>query len=220
MLESELIAAEDRDSKWSMVVLHGLGDSREGYRWMPAELDLPWLNYVLVDAPDPYYGGYAWYDFSTDPGPGILRSRHALTALLDHRAKAGFAPEQTILFGFSQGCLMALDVGLRYPSRLAGLIGISGYVHEPATLMRELSPWARQTRILLTHGRFDPLIPADPVRRQVAELKGAGLKIEWHEFDKAHTIEGEAELGLLRGTLKSWAGITAPGSTSNRSYRS
>ena len=36
-----------------MIVLHGLGDSMEGYRWLPEALQLPWLNYLLVNAPDP-----------------------------------------------------------------------------------------------------------------------------------------------------------------------
>ena len=37
-------------------MLHGLGDSIEGYRWMPEALDLPWLNYLLVNAPDANMG--------------------------------------------------------------------------------------------------------------------------------------------------------------------
>ena len=45
-----------------MVMLHGLGDSIEGYRWWPEALGLPWLNHLLVNAPDDYYGGYSWFD--------------------------------------------------------------------------------------------------------------------------------------------------------------
>ena len=43
----------------------------------------------------------------------------------DAQREAGFPTEQTILFGFSQGCLMVLEAGLRYPHRFAGVIGIS-----------------------------------------------------------------------------------------------
>ena len=57
MLVTELVPAREPDSRRLMVVLHGLGDSMDGYRWMPQELDLPWLNYLLVNAPDDYYGG-------------------------------------------------------------------------------------------------------------------------------------------------------------------
>jgi phospholipase/carboxylesterase len=198
LLDTELVPAAERHSRRLLVVLHGLGDSREGYRWLPEALGLPWLNYLLVNAPDPYFGGFAWYDLAGDPRPGVERSRRLLRNLLDAQDAAGFPTAQTLLFGFSQGCLMTLDVGLRYPRPLAGLIGISGYVHEPEKLIAELPPAAWQQRVLVTHGTDDPLIPFAAVREQIHLLKAEGLHIEWHEFVKAHTIAGAAELEVIR----------------------
>ena len=43
---------------------------------------------------------------------------------------------------------MSIEVGLRYPHRLGGIIGISGYVCEPDKLLKELSPVAMQQRAL------------------------------------------------------------------------
>ena len=57
MLHSELIPAAERDSRRLMVMLHGLGDSLDGWRWFPEVMNLPWLNYLLVNAPDDYFGG-------------------------------------------------------------------------------------------------------------------------------------------------------------------
>src|ERR1051325_1583528 len=198
MLQSKLVPAADYASRRLMIVLHGLGDSMDGYRWLPAALRLPWLNYLLVNAPDPYYGGWAWYDYEGDSGPGVVRSRRLLFELLDQQRAAGFPTEQTMLFGFSQGCLMTVDVGLRYPHRFAGLIGISGHVHEPERLIGELSPVVAQQRLLITHGTDDPLIPFAAVREQINLLKAEGLNIEWHEFVKEHTIAGEDELAVIR----------------------
>jgi phospholipase/carboxylesterase len=73
---------------------------------------------------------------------------------------------------------MAVDVGLRYPHKLAGLVGISGWVLRLKSCLKGLSPVALQQRLLITHGRFDPMIPFDPVREQVQKLKAAGLKAE------------------------------------------
>lgn len=202
MLTHELLPAHEAGSRGLLVVLHGLGDSLEGYRWMPAELRLPWLNYLLVNAPDDYFGGYSWYDLYGHPAPGIARSRRLLTELLDTLPGRGFPAAQTALFGFSQGCLMALETGLRYPHRLAGLVGISGYLQDVAALLQELSPVARQQRILMTHGRHDPLIPIEPVRKQAELLRQAGLQLEWREFDKAHTLAGEEELAVIRDFLQ------------------
>jgi phospholipase/carboxylesterase len=198
MLTSELIPAKDPASRRLMVVLHGLGDSLEGYRWIGEAMQLPWLNYLLVTAPDPYYGGFSWYDLYNDPAPGIERSRQLLFALLEDLRQRQYAADQIIFSGFSQGCLMSIEVGARYPRRLAGIVGISGYVHQPEKLAQELSPVARQQRFLLTHGTQDPLIPIQDVRPQIAVLKNAGLQIDWREFVKPHTIAGEVELAVIR----------------------
>ena len=207
MLHTEFIPATEKASCHLMIVLHGLGDSTAGYRWMPAALQLPWLNYLLVNAPDDYFGGYSWFDFAGDPAPGIARSRKLLFGLLDEQRQQGWPTERTTLFGFSQGCLMTWEVGLRYPHRLAGLIGISGYVHEPEKLLEVLSPVAPQQRFLVTHGTLDPLIPFAEVREQVNVLKSAGLRVEWHEFVKAHTLAGDQELDVIRDFVRAgWVG--------------
>ena len=202
MLETDLLPAREPGSRRLLVVLHGLGDSMEGYRWMPEQLRLPWLNYLLVNAPDSYFTGFSWYDIYNNPGPGVERSRKLLFALLDGLPDRGFAPEQTAVFGFSQGGLMAIEIGVRYPHRLAGLIGVSGYAYEPERLLAEASPVAREQEFLLTHGTLDPLIPIAPVRRQVEQLRQGGLRIEWREFEKEHTIAGDAELALIRDFLR------------------
>jgi phospholipase/carboxylesterase len=199
MLDAELIPATVGDSRQLLVALHGLGDSIEGYRWLPEVMGFPWLNCLLVNAPDLYFGGYSWYDFSGDADTGVRRSRALLFELLDHWRGRGYPSAGTVLFGFSQGSLMTVDVGLRYPHRMAGLIGISGYVHQPQELLGELGPEARSIPILMTHGTFDPLIPFEPARQQVRDLESAGLRIEWHEFAKDHTIAGEPELAVIRG---------------------
>ncbi len=211
MLITELIPAENPASKRLLVVLHGLGDSMDGWRWLPEELQLPDLNYLMVNAPDPYYGGYSWYDLYGNAEPGIRRSRALLTQLLDQQRTAGFRSEDIALLGFSQGCLMTLDVGFRYPHRLSALVGISGYVWKPEELLAERSPVARNQRMLFTHGTKDPLIPCAQVRTQVAGLQAAGLAIEWKEFEKVHTISGAEELSLIRAFLE--AGYSTPGAS-------
>ncbi len=198
MLEAEFIPAAQKDSRRLMVVLHGLGDSSAGFHWLPEAMGLPWMHYLLVNAPTPYYGGYAWYDFFGDMANGLARSRKLLFELLDEQRIKGFSTEQTILFGFSQGCLMTVEAGARYPHRFAGLVGISGHVFEPERLVKELSPVALQQRFLITHGFQDPIIPFLKMKEQVNILKGAGLKISWHELMKAHTIAGEAEVAIIR----------------------
>ncbi len=196
MLNSEFIRATQVGADHLMIVLHGLGDSMEGYRWLAPALQLDWMTYVLVNAPDSYYGGYSWYDFARSPGPGIERSGELLRNLLAE-VEPDFPAERIFLFGFSQGCLMAGEIGLTYPKRFAGVIGVSGYFHQPEGRLLALSPVAREQRFLITHGTQDTLIPLAAVRQQVELLQGAGLNIVWREFEKGHTIAGD-EIGLIR----------------------
>jgi phospholipase/carboxylesterase len=200
MLHSELVPAKEKNSRRLMVMLHGLGDSIEGYRWLPEAMGLPRLNYLLVNAPDEYYGGYSWFDLN-DILPGVQRSRKLLFELLDDLRARGFPAEQITLGGFSQGCLMAVEAGLRYPHRLAGIVGISGWVCEPEKLVKELPPVARQQRMLMTHGTIDPMLPIAQVRPQIPLLQAAGLNLAWREFAKAHTMI-EEEIAVVRDFVK------------------
>jgi phospholipase/carboxylesterase len=197
MLHYELIPAAERNSRRLMVMLHGLGDSIEGYRWLPEAMGLPWLNYLLVNAPDKYYEGHSWFDYPDNLVPGVQRSRKLLFDLLDDLRQKGFPAEQITFGGFSQGCLMTIEIGLRYPHRLAGVVGISGWVCELEKLLQELPPVAREQRLLITHGRSDTVIPFAPVYRQIRRLKAAGLNVEWHEFEKPHSIIAE-EIAVIR----------------------
>jgi phospholipase/carboxylesterase len=93
---------------------------------------------------------------------------------------------------------MAIETGLRYPHRLAGIVGISGWVFELENLLRTLPPAAQTQRLLVTHGQFDPLLPFAEVRQQVRQLQQAGLNVAWHEFPKEHSIHGEEEVAVIR----------------------
>jgi phospholipase/carboxylesterase len=206
MLQRELVKAARAESKDLLIALHGLGDSMEGYRFLPDVLRIPSLNVLLVNAPDAYYGGFSWYDFAADAGPGVERSYRSLEILLEDCERDGFVPDRTVLFGFSQGCLMSVEAGLRYKNRLAGIIGVSGYVHEPERLLKMASPVAKEQRFLVTHGTRDTLIPIKPVREQMEQLKRAGIQIEFHEFPKDHTVI-ESEIELFRNFISQRLGL-------------
>jgi len=198
MLHSELIPAAAKNSRRLMVMLHGLGDTIEGWRWLPEAMNLPWLNYLLVNAPDRYYEGFSWFNYPDNVAPGVLRSRKLLFELFDDLRAKNFSPELITLAGFSQGSLMTIDAGLRYPHKFAGLVGISGWVFEIENLLKELSPVAKRQRLLISHGRFDSLIPFARVREQALQLKSAGFDVEWREFPKDHAIHGVEEISVIR----------------------
>ena len=65
-------------------------------------------------------------------------------------------PARTILFGFSQGTMMALHVGLRRQTALAGIVGFSGRLLAPERLAAEIGA---RPPVLLIHGDQDPMVP-------------------------------------------------------------
>jgi phospholipase/carboxylesterase len=179
-----------------LVVLHGLGDSLEGFTWLPPALKLPELSYLLVNAPDPYYGGFSWFDFPADPAPGILRSRGLVAGLLAELLEQGRRAEDIFLLGFSQGCLMALDAGLRSDLPLGGVIGVSGWVAFLEEYPAALSPAARRRKFLVTHGTQDPLLPFEVTADQCRRLRDMGLDLEFKAYDKEHTMLPEEVMDI------------------------
>jgi phospholipase/carboxylesterase len=186
-----------------LIVLHGRGDSMDGFAWLPQALGLAGLGYMFLNAPDDYFGGYSWYDLPPDQAPGILRSRRLLFELLDELAAKGWDPADVVLFGFSQGCLMALDVAARYPRRLGGVCGISGYVYFMDELAAETLPHAKEMPWWVSAGSQDEVVPLDATQMGVEALKAAGVPVDWHVYPKGHTIDPVRELPEVRTWLAS-----------------
>lgn len=177
-----------------LVVFHGLGDSLHGFTWMPPELRLDSLSYFLVNAPDDYFGGYSWFDFTGGGADmsvaiaGIKRSRGLIQGLLGELEAQGVAASDTFLFGFSQGCLMALDAGLRYGKRMGGIIGVSGWLAFQEEYPAAFSPVAKDQSFLVTHGLRDPLLPFRVTESQCAFLEAQGIDLLFKPYDKDHTM--------------------------------
>jgi phospholipase/carboxylesterase len=189
-----------------MVVFHGLGDTLHGFTWLPGEMRLDALSYLLVNAPDDYFGGYSWFDFSGGPdlGPaaaGIRRSRGLIRGLLGELKAQGVAAADTFLFGFSQGCLMALDAGLLHAERLGGVVGVSGWLAFAEEYPAAFSPAAREQAFLVTHGLRDPLLPFRATETQCAFLKAQGIDLDFRAYDKEHTMLPE-EVADIREWLR------------------
>lgn len=181
-----------------IVVLHGLGDSAKGFLWLPDALRIDSLNYLLLNAPEPYYSGYRWYDIEKDSLSGIVQSRKLLGEVFAILKREEYPPEKTFLFGFSQGCLMTLEFGARHSDRLAGYVGISGYTIDPVALLRDLNPKVNQGDWLITHGTKDEVLPVEKTRAQMRILRDGGFKINYREYAKTHTVDPERELPDIR----------------------
>jgi len=185
-----------------VVVLHGRGDSSHGFEWLQSEIAIDSLNFLLLDAPNSYFTGFSWYDLPPRQLPGILESRRLLAKVFAETAANGFPPQNTFLFGFSQGCLLTLEFGARHTDRLAGYIGISGYSYDPEALLREMNPEVNTGDWLITHGTHDELLPVENTRAQINRLKQGGFDIDFREYRKDHSVDFDRELPEIRSWMK------------------
>ncbi len=199
-LES-LFFPSQSDSKKLIIVLHGRGDSAEGFRFLPQELRFEDVNYLLLNAPIEYFGGFSWYDLPPNQLPGIEYSRHVLGQTLDILFSRGFEPAQTILFGFSQGSLLTFEFGARYEHELAGYVGVSGYIYDAKKILEEMNPEVNKDNWLCTHGYEDDVLPFAHSKAQVETLQKGGFKIDFRAYHKVHTID----MGELR-EIREWIG--------------
>lgn len=195
----ELILAR-KPLKKLMVVLHGRGDSLRPFRNFDEELRVPGMNYLLLNGPRRWAGGYSWYGFPPRQAPGLLRTRKKLFRMMEELEVQGWKSTDVFFIGFSSGSLVTTDFVLHHPKPLAGAIGVSGYIYFFKNWQRRIEKAAYKTPWLMTHGTKDQDLLIEETRRDVAKLRDAGLKIEWKEFEKGHVFDEEKELPFL----KSW----------------
>jgi phospholipase/carboxylesterase len=101
-----------------------------------------------------------------------------LDAFIDAElARYGLTEAQLALVGFSQGTMMALHVGPRRRRTLAGIVGYSGMLADPAGLA---DPALTRPPILLIHGDSDPMIPVAAFHQAKAALTRNGFAVESH----------------------------------------
>jgi phospholipase/carboxylesterase len=102
-----------------------------------------------------------------------------------------------VLAGFSQGCAMTLQTGLRHPERLAGLMCLSGYLPLAATIEAERHGANHDTPIFMAHGTMDPVVVLERAVKSRDLLTQLGHQVEWHDYPMQHSVCGEevADIG-------------------------
>jgi phospholipase/carboxylesterase len=187
----------------AVIWLHGLGADGNDFVPIVRELDLaglPGIRFVFPHAktmPVTINGGYvmrAWYDITgaeltrrEDEG-GLRASQRDVEALIAREKERGIPASRIILAGFSQGCAMTLQTGLRHPEKLAGMLCLSGYLPLAAVVANERSEVSLQTPIFMAHGRQDHVVPFIRAEQSRDALQALGYQVEWHAYQMQHSL--------------------------------
>jgi phospholipase/carboxylesterase len=205
----------------SIIILHGLGADGNDFVPVAEELDLTSVGPVRFvfphgpTRPVTINGGYvmrAWYDIlGSELGPGGVKredeaglraSQLLVDGLIANERARGVAADRIVLAGFSQGCAMTFMTGLRHPERLAGLLGMSGYLPLAASTATERSSANAGVPIFQAHGRADPVIALDRATDSRDALLALGYPVEWHEYPMPHSVCAQEIVDMNRWLLK------------------
>ncbi|VAW19822.1 Phospholipase/carboxylesterase family protein [hydrothermal vent metagenome] len=198
-LSGPMLAPKNGKAKRLMVLLHGYGSDGNDLiglarYWQSA---LPEMLFVAPNAPEKCPmnpNGYQWFDLDLNREisrlNGSKKARPVLEKFLDQLwEQTGFDASNTFLVGFSQGAMMALDVGLRLKQQPLGIISFSG------GLIGE-DEWESDIKIkppvCLVHGEADDVVPVSLSINSKTRLEKIDIKTAMQiEPGLGHTISVE-----------------------------
>jgi phospholipase/carboxylesterase len=203
----------------AVIWLHGLGADGHDFEPIVPQLmwpDAPEIRFIFPHAPVrpvTLNGGMpmrAWYDIVSLTGDrdsdqrGIADSVNLAAALVGRERERGIESSRVVVAGFSQGGAIALQLALRYPETLAGLIALSTYLLLEHRLENDQHAANMKLPVFVGHGTSDPMVPYF-LGEAVAERLGAmGHPVERHSYPMQHAVcpDEIADLSAwLRNTL-------------------
>jgi len=197
----------------AVIWLHGLGADGHDFAPLVPELRLPGkggIRFVFPHAPirpvsiNNGMAMRAWYDILAmdlvrrEDEPGIRASQQLVQDLIARENARGMATDHIVLAGFSQGCAMALHTGLRLDARLAGIMGLSGYLPLAGKFAAERRPANQDTPIFLAHGTLDPVVNLSRAQAAREALVEAGYDVTWKTYPMPHSVCPEEILDITR----------------------
>lgn len=186
-----------------LVLLHGFG-SNEADLFGLARYFTPWFHVVSLRAPIEVPFGYAWFEIEYRPeGTKInaaaeIKSRQILHDEISAlQARYQVTPEQTYLYGFSQGAIMSYNLLLTQPQLIAGAVANNGRLLAEVWPDRVVNERLVGKRLLMLHTTEDSVIKVEKARDARDHFASTAIELDYHEFSGDHTItEGALKTAL------------------------
>jgi len=193
-----------KNANASIIWLHGLGASGHDFVDIVPQIHLPkntTLRFIFPHAPfrkitfahnTPMR---AWFNITgldtaqaNQDEAGIYESQQLINELIDQEIARGIPGERIIIAGFSQGGAMALQCGLRYPEKIAGILVLSGFLLLADKLQQEKNLANQSTPIAMFHGELDHVVQIAWAKMSYEKLKDFGFNIAWRTYAMHHTL--------------------------------
>ncbi|PCI69909.1 MAG: carboxylesterase [Piscirickettsiaceae bacterium] len=198
-----IISNPNTPIRCSVIWLHGLGASNNDFAPLVPELGIQddlGIRFVFPQAPDmpvSINNGMvmpAWYDISVmdlmkrADADGIATSSNIITDMINDEIAMGIDPSNIVIAGFSQGGVIAIDAGIRFPNTLAGIMALSTYIPMRDTLPNASQSGNGSIPIFYGHGDFDPVIPIEQAESARTFLEENGYSVKWHTYPMEHSV--------------------------------
>ncbi|MFO0869787.1 MAG: PHB depolymerase family esterase [Pirellulales bacterium] len=122
--------------------------------------------------------GFTWTSHS---GSVSAAERAVLDCLEVAQHRFHIDPQRVFLAGYDAGGTMAFQIGLRHPSRFAGVVSLGGPFPQGRMLLSSL-PQIRRLPLLITHGRDARLYPVDQLCNDLRLFHTAGLSVTVRQY--------------------------------------
>mgnify|MGYP006108515875 CR=1 FL=1 len=167
-LNSIIIKPENGlEIKSAVILLHGYGGDGKDISMLSLnwKRHMPNTVFICPDGPEPCAissPGYQWFDLTKDDPNYILEqsiiAENKIKKFIDEvKQKFNLKNNQICLSGFSQGCMMSLNVGLTLEKNLSCIVGFSGKIINQNNLKERIKNY---TDTLLIHGDIDQIVPS------------------------------------------------------------
>jgi phospholipase/carboxylesterase len=167
-LDSIIIKPEDGvEIKYAIILLHGYGGDGKDISMLTLNWKRHMPNTVFI-CPNGHEtcpinpSGFQWFDLIKDDPNYILdqsiKGEEKIKIFINEiKQEFNLKNNQICLSGFSQGCMMSLNVGLTSEEKFSCIVGFSGKIIDQNNLKLRIK---NSTNILLIHGDADQVVPS------------------------------------------------------------
>ena len=164
-LNSIILEPEKEKIKSAIILLHGYGGDGKDI----SVLSLNWKRHLpntVFICPDGYEkcqinpAGFQWFDLNTEDLKTIIEgSKRAEKKLFDFikevKEKYDLKNSQICICGFSQGCMISINLGLTSTKPFNCIVGFSGKIIDKSDIQKRI---ISKTKFLLIHGNDDDVV--------------------------------------------------------------
>ena len=191
--------------KSAVILCHGYGGDGKDISLLASywRTYLPDTIFICPDAPEKCKvspTGYQWFDLMDQTPDEILAksivAEMKLNKLIDEvKEKNNITSEQIALGGFSQGCMISLQTGIKRQDKIRCILGYSGKIIDTKHLGNNINS---KPKVILMHGDNDQVVSINYLLEAKDFFKKNDYLIETKIFkDCEHRIPTEgSSLGL------------------------